>query len=47
MNVLNSNEPDFEAKLHAIEAIGEICMQSEVHFENYIEKTMKCLKNAC
>ena len=46
--VLNSSE-NFSAdtKLHAMVAVGDICLAIEEQFDTYLDKTMTCLFSAC
>ena len=46
-NVLQSADYTTETKLHAMIAVGDICLAVEEQFQQYIEETMKCLFSAC
>ncbi len=45
--VLNKSEYSTETKLHAMIAVGDICLATEEHFLQYLDETMKCLFSAC
>ena len=44
---LIKSEPSTETKLHAMIAVGDICLAIEEHFNQYLDETMKCLFSAC
>lgn len=45
--VLQGEDYSTDTKLHAIIAVGDICLAIEENFQQYIEETMKCLFSAC
>ena len=45
--VLSNTNYSSETKLHAMIAVGDICLAIEDNFQSYFEETMKCLFNAC
>lgn len=44
--VLSSSEFTTETKLHAIGAVGDVCLAAEEGFHPYLDETMQCLKAA-
>lgn len=43
---LAGQEFNIETKLHAMIAVGDICLAIEEHFQQYLEETMGCLFGA-
>lgn len=46
-DVLSKSEYSTETKLHAMIAVGDICLAIEENFQQYLDETMKCLFSAC
>ena len=44
--VLATNAFETETKLHAITAVGNICLAAEEDFQPFLDETMKCLNAA-
>lgn len=45
--VLSKGDYSTETKLHAMIAVGDICLAIEENFQDYLDETMKCLFSAC
>jgi len=45
--VLKNSEYSTETKLHAMIAVGDICLAIEENFQQYLDETMTCLFSAC
>jgi len=45
--VLSNNNYQTETKLHAMIAVGDICLAIDSSFQSYFDETMACLFNAC
>jgi len=45
--VLTGEDYSTDTKLHAMIAVGDICLAIEEQFQQYIEETMTCLFGAC
>jgi importin subunit beta-1 len=45
--VLKSEDYTTDTKLHAMIAVGDICLATEEQFLQYIAETMQCLFSAC
>jgi hypothetical protein len=46
-NVLLSQDYSTETKLHAMIAVGDICLAIEEQFQQYLANSMNCLFSAC
>mmetsp|Transcript_5251 Transcript_5251/g.3971 ORF Transcript_5251/g.3971 Transcript_5251/m.3971 type:complete len:104 (-) Transcript_5251:407-718(-) len=46
LNILVSNECQFEAKIHCIRSLGDVCLVSGQHFSPYLDKTITSLASA-
>lgn len=47
LNLVLSGSYQTETKLHAMIAVGDICLAIEEQFQKYYEETMQCLFSAC
>lgn len=45
--VLSTGDYATETKLHAMIAVGDMCLAIEENFQQYLEETMRCLFTAC